>query len=238
MRDVSDVRYGGPPWPDTPVPQNPHTVCVFLSIHLFSVRARRAHPTKEVYIMSNKSIVPATVKNKIIGAFSESMRGALDHTSFIHTVCVAVGEDYPDAPVPTNAQRELVEGLIEANSHWAERTGQERGREARAIMDTHYVLESYCDAVKADKRAGTSFTWHNGVKVARKIRSLSGKLKNGGVKLPTLKAVCNAYYKASEQAASDPGLTVLNSVIKNLDPRSNLYKELVQVFEKYEYCIE
>ena len=188
--------------------------------------------------MSSKSVVPATVKNKIVGAFTESMRGALDHTSFIHTVCVAVGEDYPDAAVPANAQRELVEALIEANPHWAERTGQERGREARAIMDTHYVLETFCNAVKNDKRAGNSFTWHNGVKVARKIRKLSSKLKSGGVKLPTQKAVCNAYYATSNSGSDDPGLTVLNSVIKNLDPRSNLYKELVQVFEKYEYCIE
>ena len=177
--------------------------------------------------MTNKAVVPATVKNKIVSAFTDSMRGALDHTSFIHTVCVAVGEDYPEA-VPAAAQRELVDALVQANEHWAERTGQERGREARAIMDTHHVLENYCDAVKSDKRAGNSFTWHNGVKVARIIRRLAKAAK--GNKLPSNKAVCAAYYASNPANTKSKQDKAIDAILA-LNPASNLYKELVQVLE-------
>lgn len=177
--------------------------------------------------MSNKATVPATVKNKIVNAFTDSMAGATDHTSFIHTVCVAVGEDYSEA-VPAAAQREIVDALVERNAHWAERTGQERGREARAIMDTHHVLETMCAAVKKDKRIGTSFTWHNGVKVARIIRRLAKAAKG---KLPTSKAVCNAYFATNPGNTKSKADKAIDAILA-LDPRSNLYQGLVPVLEE------
>lgn len=178
--------------------------------------------------MSKKSVVPATVKTKIVGAFSDSIAGATDHTSFIHTVCVAVGEDYPEA-VPAAGQREIVEGLIEANPQWAQRTGEERGREARAIMDTHHVLENYCDAVKSDKRAGNSFTWHNGVKVARIIRRLAKAAK--GNKLPSNKAVCAAYYASNPGSKKSKADKAVDAILA-LDPRSKLYQGCIAVLEE------
>jgi len=178
--------------------------------------------------MANKATVPATVKTKIVTAFTNSMRGALDHTSFIHTVCVAVGEDYSEA-VPAAAQRELIDALVEANPQWAQRTGEERGREARAIMDTHHVLENFCDAVKADKRHGNSFTWHNGVKVARIIRRLTKASK--GNKLPSNKAVCAAYYASNPGSTKTPQDKAIEAILA-LNPTSNLYKGLIQVLEE------
>lgn len=176
--------------------------------------------------MTNKTVVPASVTKKIVEAFSGVFRKAFDQSNLVHTVCEVIGEDYSEA-VPAAHQKEMIDAIVSDNPQWKGRTIDSRKSECRAIMRSHHVLETFTDAVKADKRC-EGFTWHNAVKVARIWVRQS---KKG---TPSPKKVVAEYFKKNKAAQADP-LDKLATDILNSASKSAFILALQQVCADHGY---
>lgn len=133
----------------------------------------------------------------IIKGLADVYARALNQTNLIHTVCEVVRSVFGTQVPDTESQNVIANGVVKARE-WTGRTADNRKSEIKAVLKAHDVLDDMSKAVANDDRAD-SFTWHDGIKVARIVNRIR-KAKED----VTEAAVLAAYFEAKPKAAKEP----------------------------------